>query len=189
MKLSVFLIICFGLILEYMNSQACSGGNVCGDGYCCKYSSGCECSHVVCHEMCFHGDSMPNDMHPLAKPGMYDNRMINTPILSTSGDITDHLADPDPFAAHFPDHLFAGPNKKKRGEGEGVGDGEEESTEGDGTEESRLRRRLIMLHRRKNPVFYRQKSRKNSLQKRRKFSHNRQSRLLSGVNVIPIFLK
>ena len=41
-------------------SQACAYSNVCGDGYCCKYSAGCTCSAESCREQCVHGDLMPN---------------------------------------------------------------------------------------------------------------------------------
>ena len=55
----------FAIFLTLMNiagviSQSCAYSNVCGDGYCCKYSSGCVCSAESCREQCAHGDLMPN---------------------------------------------------------------------------------------------------------------------------------
>lgn len=45
--------------------QSCTGDNVCGDGYCCKYSSACYCSHLACREGCMHGDQISSG------PGIY----------------------------------------------------------------------------------------------------------------------
>lgn len=40
--------------------QACADTNFCGDGYCCKFSAACFCSHENCHEHCQHGDIITN---------------------------------------------------------------------------------------------------------------------------------
>lgn len=88
MKNLLFLISIF-LFIQQLKCQSCAYGNVCGDGYCCKYSSGCECSHVVCREMCFHGDSMPNEINTVAKSGVYTNRQFGQPIISTDGGVED----------------------------------------------------------------------------------------------------
>ena len=46
--------------------HVCSFSGMCGDGYCCKFSSGCYCSHYQCRELCSHGDLITGNPTNLA---------------------------------------------------------------------------------------------------------------------------
>ena len=196
------IIICLSLfsVCKIAYGQSCAFGNVCGDGYCCKYSSGCECSHVVCHEMCFHGDSMPNEIVPIVKDRQYTNQMYGQPVVSTDGTMDD-LED-------LVGKGGSGGGKKKKKKG---GGGEEEEEEedadlgagkngGDGLKEEKQIKKKKKHHHKKRKHHKKSKAKKNILFLMKSVSSSGDSKtysmskksnkeslnsLLKGVNVIP----
>lgn len=60
MKKLLFTILFLALFGESLSGHpSCSFSQMCGDGFCCKFTKGCFCSHYECGEFCTRGDMIP----------------------------------------------------------------------------------------------------------------------------------
>lgn len=101
-----FIFLLFGIFLSeafafnpLSKPPLCSFSGMCGDGYCCKYASGCGCSHWECLELCNHGDLIPG-MNNIDRP---QNGGIHLPQVSPV--VVEHY----PHADHH--HMVPSPSQ------------------------------------------------------------------------------